>query len=51
MTFYSKTSRQNEAEANDIVLMLHDCITYHSNMTLRWVSMGVVKSRYQFSSS
>ena len=28
MTSYSQTSRQNETKASDIVLMLHDCITY-----------------------
>ena len=36
MTSYSKTSTQNETKTSDIVLMLHDCITYDSNMTLLW---------------
>ena len=49
MTSYSKTSWQNETKASNIVPMLHDCITYDINMTLGW--MGVVESRYQFSSS
>ena len=49
MTSYFKTSRPNETKTSDIVLMLLDCITYISNMTLLW-QMGVVESRYQFSS-
>ena len=50
MTSYSKTLWQNETKASDIVLMLHDCMTYGINMKLQcW--MGAVKSKCQFNCS